>query len=218
MKRRFRWIWLFIGVLVIGATCGFGYEAKAARTEFEEARDAFAKKDWENVVSRLTPTYNNPPPEIFAAFLRTYYDPVISDGSHSFEHRTRKSTYIFIDNEDVFFGPRGPGWPPPITLRYSDSVAWFSIPFSKQRFGIFQSKKISMNFFMCLAKIAWDRYPQDSPREWFTAISMFVNAEKAKLMEIGITPKHLGSSKKTWEEFLKEFSQIYGSSAGSRGT
>ena len=218
MKRHFRWVWLFVGVLVISATCGFGYESKRTRTQFEEAKDAFSKQDWDRVTDNLSPSLSNPSPKVYASILRTYLDPELSSGKHTFEHRARKSSFIVIDNEDVFFGPRTSSWPPPITLRYSDQVAWFSVPFTKQRFGIFQNKRISMNFFMCLAKISSDRYPQNSPREQWKAILAFIKDEKTRLTEIGITPKHLGSNKKSWEEFSKEFEAIFRKEPASRGT
>ena len=218
MKKGFRWVWLFIGVIAISASCGFGYEAKVTRNKFEEAKDAFRNQDWDRVTDNLTPSFRNPSPKVYASFLRTYLDPELLLGKHPFEHRAWKSSFIFVDNEDVFFGPRTSNWPPPVTLRYSDQVAWFSLPISKQRYGIFQNKRISMNFFACLAKISWDRYPQNSQRDQWKAILAFINAEKVRLTEIGIAPKHLGSNKKSWEEFSKEFETIFRKGPASRGT
>jgi hypothetical protein len=219
-RRRFNWIWLVLGVLVISATCGFGYEARQTRTRFERAKDAFAVRDWDRVVECLSETSSpgRPSPKAFTSFLRTYVDPELASGKYELKHREVKSSMVPIQDETVTYQmSKGPPTAI-ISLRYVDDAVWFNVPFSSKRVGVFRGKLINLSFMSVFYRIAWTSYPQNDRRDIWKSVLAFVNSEKERLTEMGITPSNLYSQEKTWEEFSKEYEARIRKRLGSRGT
>ena len=209
-----------IGVLVISATCGFGYEAKHTRTRFEEAKDAFAKRDWERVISNLSDTSNpgRPDPKAFVAFLRTYVDPELATGRYELKSREANSSMVPIKDEYVSYQSSEGIGSSILSLRYVDDAIWFDIPFSPKRVGVFRGKLINLSFFSAFYRIALANYPQKNRRDNWKSVLAFINAEKERLNQMGISPKNLLSQEKTWEEFSKVYEARIRKRLGSRGT
>ena len=207
MKGRWKWVWLFIGVLLISGTCGFGFEAKRWRTQFKEAKDAFQKRDWDRVADNLSDSDNAPSKKAFAGFMKEYVDPIIENSDYEFQSRETKSTMVPIKNETDSFVLKEGNPRPVAMLEYWDDAIWFDVPFSKQRYGIFKGKRVFMPFSMTFLRICRLMYPQaDRPSSWKSVIA-FVKAEQGKLTAMGLSPKSLYSQKKTWNEFADEYQE-----------
>ena len=206
MKGRFKWVWLFAGVVVICASCGFGYEAKQTRTQFEEARVAFENRDWDRVAANLSDSSNPnaPSPRAMAAFLRTFLDPDLASGKYQLTTHEYDSAMVPIKNMTVSYEPIDGGSRPVATLLYTDDAVWFDIPFSKKRWGIFRGKRISVPFFVMFSRICHDRFPQAERRDNWKSSVQFARAEGDHLTAIGITPRNLFSNAKTWDEYATE--------------
>jgi hypothetical protein len=210
-RRRFKWIWLFLGVLLISATCGFGYEAKATRTRFEEAKDAFGKQDWERVVENLSDTTDpgRPNPKAFAAFLHAYLDPELAKGKYKLLNHESNSSLVPIKNEWIGYLENESPRTSIAVLRYVDDAMWFSIPFSPQKVSVFRGKLVNMSFASCFYRICAARRPLEKRRPNWRAILQFVGSEKENLVKIGISPKNLYSSKETWDEYMAEYQKAF---------
>jgi hypothetical protein len=206
MKGRFKWVWLFIGVVVISASCGFGYEAKRARTQFEEARDAFSKRDWDRVAANLSdPSNPNAPSEkALASFLRIYLDPELATGKYELKAHEYDSALVPVKNMTVSYEPIDGLSRPVASLQYYDDAVWFDIPFSKKKWGIFRGKRIAVPFYVVFFRIAHDRFPQTERQSGWKSVIQFARAEGDRMSAIGITPKNLFSNAKTWEDYATE--------------
>lgn len=206
-RRRFKWFWLFLGVILISATCGFGYEAKQTRTQFEEAKDAFRQRDWKRVVANLSETNNTyaPAKEAYVQFLNAYVEPELLTEKYALKVEEVKSSMVPINNEIVSYAPKDQKGRSLIELIYFDRAIWFNIPFSKKRFGVFKRKEVSISFNSTFYRICRKRYPHLRGPDSYRSVLMFVNSEKSKLDAMGITPKNLYSEKHTWDEYIIEY-------------
>lgn len=208
MKGRGKWIVLSVGVILISATCGFGYQAKATLTQYEEAKAAFLVRDWDRVVNNLSDTSNVtvPPKKSLAQFIKQYIDPAIDDKGFKVASRQWNSSMVPIPDEEMTYqrvldtGRKSQL----IRLSYSDKVAWFDVPLAKKRYGIFQGKKIGISFFPLFFKAAALKHPVPRGKSAFSSYQAFVKEEKETLRRMGILPIHVRSSAKTWEEYEKE--------------
>ena len=207
MKGHFKHVWLFIGVVVISASCGFGYEAKRSRSQFKEAVDAFSKRDWDRVAANLSdPTSKYAPSQkALATFLKTYLDPELATGKYELVSQETNSTMVPVKNMVVSYQPTGIPSRPVAMLQYYDDAIWFDIPFSNRKWGIFKGKIISIPFYMMFMRICRDRYPQADRRDNWKSVLDFVGAEKSNLTEMGITPTNLYSQSKSWDDYSTEY-------------
>ncbi len=207
-RRRWNWIWLFLGVIVISASCGFGYELKRARTEFELAKDAFAKKDWDQVIANLSEEQYNPPSTKYVAFLHKYLDPILASGEIKLHFEKTPSPYVPLENEYVSYRSSEIHARPLAMLSYRDRLAWVTVPFVKQRIWFFKGKQSGMLFIRDFYGVAAFRYPHTERRDRWKSVVEFVQHESRQLDDLGITPHDLNSLAKTWEDFVKERIEI----------
>lgn len=208
MKRRgFKWIWLFLGVLLISATCGFGYEARHTLTRYEAAKQAFAKQDWEAVIENLSDTTDNgrAEPKAFAAFLHKYVDPELATGEYKQTTRSTNSLLVPIKNEFIGYQKTEPPRPPLLSLRYVDDAVWFNVPFTPRKVGMFRGKLVNMSFASCFYRVCVAQFPQVSRRNNWKSVVAFVKSEKGAMTEMGLSPKNLYSKAKSWDDFLVEY-------------
>lgn len=205
-RRKFQWIWLFLGAILISGTCGFGYEAKRTRSQFEEAKDAFSRNDWEKVIDHLTPTpdIGRPSPKAFAAFLHRYVDPELASHEYKIESVETKSSLVPINNEYIGYREEG-ARQPLVMLRYVDDSVWFDIPFSTRKMGIFRGKLINMSFVSTFARVCRSSYPQTDRANSWKSVRKFVEAEKHHLDDMGITPANLYSRATTWDDYVNDY-------------
>lgn len=211
MKGRWKWVFLVLGVLLISATCGFGYEQKQKRSQFEEAEDALRNSDWDRLAltmsqsnSRHTPSQNS-----IASFLRTYVDPIVTAKKPAFETRQWASSMVPIPNEEAALTlKRSDGRKYKfLQVSYTDDVLWIPLPVHGRQLGIFQGKRVSVSFFMAFFRVAYELYPPARKEERFRSAVKFVRQEKERLKGMGISPQNIYSPCKTWEEFLAKSEQ-----------
>ncbi|MBS1727950.1 MAG: hypothetical protein JST51_14630 [Armatimonadetes bacterium] len=206
MKGRWKWVFLSIGVLLISATCGFGYEQQATRSQYEVAKDAFKHRDWDRLVENLT--YKNyprsPSKPALAQFLRTYVEPVLDRREFDLVSRKWESSMVPIPNEEVAYQPT---WGRRrfnfLQLDYTDDVAWFQMPVEGRRFGIFQGKQVVLSFYVTFYRVAYAEYPP-MRSDVTSSVLRFVEDQKDRLTQMGITPYHLYSPAKTWDEYIAD--------------
>lgn len=206
MKGRWKWIFLCLGVLLISATCGFGYQARVTRSQFEEAKDAFAKKDWDRVVDNLSDSRDRhvPKKKVLREFVHHYVEPILKDPKFALASRQWNSTMVPIKNEEMAYQTEGTNRPFPfIRLVYSDDVLWFDLPIAGRTYGVFQGKQVTLSFYLTFFRVAFDRYPPIRREERWRSIVAFVKDEKQRLIDMGVTPGHLYSKAKTWDDYIK---------------
>jgi hypothetical protein len=221
MKRqKWKWILLSVGVLLISATCGFGYEAKRTRTQFEEAKDAFEKRDWYRVVSNVSEGGNQrrPSQQAIVSFMHTYIDPMLETGKFKLKSRTWNSNLVPIKDEIVTYEAPGVVRGEICELLYTDKISWMGIPFSKSSLSIFNGKQVVLPFVPMFLRVARARYPQKDQLVTWKSVLEFVRAERSKLTTIGIMPSIFYSKEKTWNDFLKGLEAKNLKPLGSRGT
>ncbi|MEI8283270.1 MAG: hypothetical protein WCG75_12755 [Armatimonadota bacterium] len=207
-RRRWNWVWLFLGVIVISASCGFGYEVERARTEFEVAKDAFAKRDWDQVVASLSEEQFNPPSTKYVAFLHSYLDPILDSGTAKLHEEKISSTYVPLENEYVTYRSTDLRDRPLATLSYRDKVAWVTVPFVNQRFWIYKGKQTGMRFVSVFFRVAAVRYPHADRADRWKSVIEFVQHERRHLDDLGISPHDVHPLAKTWEDFMKERTEL----------
>jgi hypothetical protein len=207
-RRRFNWIWLCLGVLVISATCGFGFEARRTRTQFEEAKDAFGKRDWDKVVANLSEEQFNPPAKTYIAFLQRYLDPALDSTKAKLHFEKLPSRYIPIENEFLSYRTPELHDRPLAFLSFRDKVVRVRVPFFNQSFGIFKGKVTGMRFVVIFYRVAAIRHPHTDRRDQWKSVIEFVQRERHRLEELGITPTELNSPSKNWGEFVWERTEI----------
>lgn len=207
-RRKFNWLWLVVGVLIISATCGFGYEARQTRTRFERAKDAFAVRDWDQVVDCLSEEQFNPPSKKYVAFLQRYLDPVLDSSKAELHFEKLPSPYIPIENEFLSYRTPDLHGRPLAFLSFRDKVVWVRVPFFKQSFGIFKGKVTGMRFVSVFYRVAAIRHPHADRRVQWKSVIEFVQNERHRLDELGITPTELNSPSKTWGEFVMERTEL----------
>jgi hypothetical protein len=220
MNGRGKWIVLGVGVIVISATCGFGYQAKATLTQYEEAKAAFLIRDWDRVVDNLSDTSNLavPPKKSLGAFIKRYIDPAIDEKRFKVASRQWNSSMVPIPDEEMTYqralasGRKSQL----IRLSYSDKIAWFDVPLAKKRYGVFQGKKIAISFYPLFFRAAVLKHPVTKGKGAISCYLAFVKEEKEMLSRMGILPIHVRSSAKTWEEYEKELKNLIAKSGSSR--
>ncbi len=205
MKGRWKWVFLILGVLLISATCGFGYQAKLTRTQFEEAADALEHRDWDRLAANLPPPRGQYAPSnaTIAKFLNAYMSGPERGADWQFKHETVKSEVVPIPNETVEFTRQGLTRRVIVmSLTYTDDMAWFSIPMSTKQYGIFQGKRIRFYFPVVFFRAAYLAYPPRTQNGRWQSMLKFVRKEKANLDAMGLKPAHIYSPAKTWDEYL----------------
>lgn len=213
MKGRWKWVFLSIGVLLISATCGFGYQAKITRSQFEEAKDAFAKKDWDRVIDNLSSQrdIHVPPKESLRQFVHRYVEPILKDDKFTLVTRHWNSSMVPIPNEEMAYQVSAYNRPFPfIRLVYSDDVLWFDVPVAGRMYGVFQGKQVTLSFYLTFFRVAFDRYPPPQREDRWKSIVAFVKEEKEELTKMGLSPKNLYSKAKTWDEYVKLYEERTG--------
>lgn len=204
MKGRWKWVLLAIGVLLISATCGFGFQAKIARSDFEIAADALEHRDWERFVAVLPePTSpNRPPKSAILKFMKTYADPILRDSEYVFHRRSVASKYVPIPDDvatyDRVDNARGSTF---ATLRFGDQLAYFTLPFSKTNYYVYQGKSTHFAFLQVFRQVAGIRGIEWVTEDHKIPFAQFVRHEEKALDAMGIKPNHLYSSEKTWASF-----------------
>jgi hypothetical protein len=207
-RKRWNWVWLFLGVILISASCGFGYGLKQARTEFEVAKDAFAKKDWEQVFANLSESQYNPPTKKYAAFLHCYLDPLLDSGQVKLQFEKIPSGYVPLENEFLSYRSIEAHSRPLAMLTYRDRLEWVTVPFVKQRLWFFKGKQTGMLFVRDFYGVAAFRYPHPEKRDRWKSVIEFVQHERKQLDALGITPSDINSLTKTWDDFVKERTEL----------
>ncbi len=206
MKGRWKWAFLVLGVLLISATCGFGYEQKRARTQYEEAEDALKTYDWDRFAETMSesPSRHMPSRGAILAFLQTYVKPLVQKKPPIFEKRQWSSTMVPIPNEEaslVFRRLDGRKYKF-LQVTYTDDVLWIPLPIHGRQLGIFQGKRISASFFLTFYRVAYELFPPLKKEERFRSALQFVQQEKEHLKAMGLSPQNIYSPCKTWEEFI----------------
>ena len=218
MKPRWKWVWLFIGMLLISATCGFGFEAKQSRTQFEEAKDAFQRRDWDRVAANLSDSENAPSAKAFSEFMKTYVDPVLETGIYQFNAKESASRMVPIKNETDSYVLKVGGRRPLAMLQYLDDAIWFDVPFSKQKYGMFKGKRVTMPFALTFVRISRTLYPSTDGGSSWKSIPAFARGEKGRLVAMGLTPKCLMSRANAGIDFATEYEARIQKWLASRGT
>ena len=209
MKGRWKWVLLAIGILLISATCGFGYETKRTRSQFEEAEDAFSHRDWDRMVQAL-PDRSGPfdaPKPVMDKFLNTYITPLLEKRHPDLKKQSSPSTVVPIPNEEMFYEWRkGERHISVIRLSYVDQLSTFTLPFSSSRYYMFQGKQIRFTFWLAFYRACYAEFPPAS--RWLTrqSIIAFIRKERTNLDAMGMKPSYLVSTAKTWDEYIKSMS------------
>ena len=139
--------------------------------------------------------------------MHTYVDPELDAAPYRLDTRETKSTLVPIKNEFVQYLRSGDPRPPILMLRYVDDAVWFDIPFSTEKVGVFRGKLVNMSFTTCFFRVCRAMNPQLNRKNSWQSVRLFVQSQKGRLTEMGITPKHLYSQKATWDEYLVEYNQ-----------